>query len=141
VQFEYGDFETLIPAGAEAITRPDSGTGTAYFIDASPEFKAALATFDTSQEGSDARAHALNLVLSMARPHDAMTLLNLLRKVERPQRERVLDVLSRFVPLPAGVTHRQVLDLQPDAMDRCWRGLGFGNPKSWIRHWPDVLIG
>jgi hypothetical protein len=139
VQFELGDQQSVVPAGAEAITRPNLGPGTPCFQDARPEFKAALATFDTSPEGSDARARAIDVLLANARPRDAITLMSLLPKVDRPQRDRVLDVLARFVPIPKGVTREQILDLQMKAMDRYWRELGLGNPKSWLMHWRDVI--
>ena len=139
VQFEYGDIQALVPAGAEAVTRPDRGPGTPYFADASAVFKAALAEFDTSPEDSPARTSALDALLLIARPHDAITLMNLLRKVGRPQRERVLDLLVRTVPIPRGFTREQVLNLENDAMDHYWQDLGLGNPKNWIMHWKDML--
>lgn len=139
VQFELGDQQSVVPAGAEAITRPKLGPGTPCFQDARPEFKTALATFDTSPEGSDTRARAIDVLLASARPRDTITLMSLLPKVDRPQRERMLDVLARFVPLPEGVNRGQILDLQMKAMDRYWRELGLGNPKSWLMHWRDVI--
>ena len=139
VQFEYGDIQSLVPAGAEAVTRPNLGPGTPYFADASATFKAALANFDTNANDPEARARALDALLTTARPHDAITLLNLMRKGDRPQRERVLDVLSRSVPIPKGYTREQVLNLEDGAMSHYWTDLGFGNPKNWLMNWKDVL--
>lgn len=139
VEFELGDLQSVVPAGAEAITRPKLGPGTACLRDARPEFKAALAAFDTSAEGSEARSSAVGILLSTSRPQDSITLLNVLGKVERPERERVLDVLTRSVPIPRGVTREEVLDLQTKAMDLYWKELGLGNPKSWLMHWRDVV--
>ncbi len=139
VQFELGDQQSVVPAGAEAVTRPTLGPGTAYLGDAPTEFKAALASFDTSAEGSETRSRAVAVVLSTARPRDAMTLLSLMGKVDRSTRERVLDVLARSVPIPPGATREQVLDLETKALDLYWKKLGLGNPKSWIMRWRDVV--
>jgi hypothetical protein len=139
VQFEYGDAQSLVPADAEAVTRPGRGPGTPYFADAPADFKAALNAFDTSEESTDARTRALEAILAAARPRDAISLLNLLHKVPRPRRDRVLDLLSRFVPLPKGVTREQVLALELDAMNRYWTAVDPDNPKGWIMRWKDVL--
>ena len=42
IQFREGDLESLVPAGAEAVTRPGLGPGTAYFSDAAPMLDARL---------------------------------------------------------------------------------------------------
>jgi hypothetical protein len=139
VQFELGDQQSVVPAGAEAVTRPGLGPGTPFLRDAGPEFKAALAAFDTSPEGSAARARAVETLLATARARDAISLLSLFRKVDRAQRERVLEVLARFVPIPAGVAREGILELQTKEMDRYWEELGLGNPKSWIMRWKDVV--
>jgi hypothetical protein len=139
VQFEYGDQQTIVPAGAEAITRPNLGPGTAYFPDASAGFKAALNQLDFAPAGSSRADLAIETVVREARARDAISLLSLLHKVDRPQRERLLNALERFVPIPSGATREQVLNLDPAVMDRYWRELGLGNPKSWLLHWRDVL--
>jgi hypothetical protein len=139
VQFEYGDRTSIVPAGADAITRPKLGPGTAFFRDARPEFQDALASFDNSPEGSESQARSLDRLLASARPRDALTLLNLLRQTNRRDRERVLDVLDRLLPIPEGVSRQELLELQTAALDRYWSELGLGNPKSWIMRWRDVL--
>ncbi len=139
VLFEFGDQQTIVPAGAEAITRPNLGPGTAYFPDASAGFKAALNELDFAPAGSSRPDLAIETAVREARPRDAITLLSLLHKVDRPHREPLLNALERFVPIPSGATREEVLNLDPATMDRYWRELGLGNPKSWLLHWRDLL--
>jgi hypothetical protein len=139
VQFEYGDEQTIVPAGAEAITRPHVGPGSVHFPDATLAFRTALNTFDISAAGSDERSAAIAIITREARARDAVTLLSLLHKVGRPEREALLNALERFVPIPSGTLREQVLNLDPPVMDQYWHALGFGNPKSWIMHWRDVF--
>ncbi len=139
VEFESDDEQTTVPAGAEAITRPNLGPGTAYFPDATAGFKAALNELDFAPVGSRRPDLAIDTLVREARRRDAITLLSLLHKVDRPQREPLLNALQRFVPIPSGATREQVLSLDPAVMDRYWRELGLGNPKSWLLHWRDLL--
>jgi len=131
--------QTLVPAGAEAVTRPGRALGTAYFADATEVFRQGVTRFDTQRDDPIARAAALSTILAAARPRDAMTLLLILRKLPREERPRVLDRLTQFIPIPAGFRRDEVLDLQPRALDAYWHTLGLGNAKSWILNWRDVL--
>jgi hypothetical protein len=131
--------QTLVPAGAEAVTRPGLGLGTAYFADATEAFRQGVARFDTQRDDPIARANVVSAILAAARPRDAMTLLQMLRKLPREERALVLDRLTRFIPIPAGVPRDDVLDLQPRALDAYWHKLGLGNAKNWILNWRDVL--
>jgi hypothetical protein len=131
--------QTLVPAGAEAVTRPGLGLGTAYFADATEAFRQGVARFDMQSNDSLARANAVSTILTAARPRDAMTLLLILRKLPREERPPVLDRLTQFIPIPAGFRRDDVLDLQPRALDAYWHELGLGNAKSWILNWRDLL--
>lgn len=139
VEFETASTSVTIPAGAEAVTRPELGPGTPYFSDALAELKAAVAQFDSHPEEGPARKAALESILAAARPRDAFTLLTLLNQLPRAERAPVVDRLAAFVPIPAGYTRDEVLDLQLDAMNAYWSALHLGSPKSWIMHWKDVL--
>lgn len=140
VDFKTPSRTTLVPAGAEAATRPGLGPGTAYFSDAAPEFKAAITAFDSNSEESGVRVHSLEAIVATARPRDAFTLLSLLRQLPREQRAPVADRLAAFVPIPAGYRREDILDLRMDAMDEYWNQLRLGSPKSWIMNWKDVVM-
>ncbi len=139
VALERDEAQTLVPAGAEAVTRPDLGLGTAYFSDATEPFRQGLTRFDTHRDDPAARADAVSAILTSARPRDAMTLLVVLRKLPRDERAPVLDRLTQLVPIPAGFRRDDVLGLNEKALEAYWRALGLGNAKSWILNWRDVL--
>jgi ferric-dicitrate binding protein FerR (iron transport regulator) len=143
VQFELDERESLVPAGAEAVTRPGLGPGTPYFSDTSEAFKTALAQFDTSGGDPAARSRALTAVLAAAHKGDSISLMNLFRKIPAAERGRVFDRLSRFTPPPADVTRESVIALDQNTMNAWWRnlerGLGVGAPKNWIINWKDSL--
>jgi hypothetical protein len=140
VDFKTPSKSTLVPTGAEAATRPRLGPGTAYFSDAAPEFKSAIAAFDSNPEESVVRTHALDTILATARARDAFTLLSLLKQIPREQRAPVADRLAAFMPIPAGYTREDIIDLRMDAMDEYWNQLHLSSPKSWIMNWKDVVL-
>ena len=135
VEFETPLRSVTIPAGAEAVTRPELGPGTPYFSDATPTFKTAVLAFDSHPQD----AGALALIVSNARSRDALTLLSLLNRLPLSQRTVVLDRLVVLVPIPDGYTREDVLSLRTDAMDTYWKALDLGSPKSWLMNWMDVL--
>jgi ferric-dicitrate binding protein FerR (iron transport regulator) len=139
VEFETPLRSVMIPAGAEAVTRPELGPGTPYFSDAAPTFKTAVSTFDSHPDNDGARAAALASILADARPHDALTLLTLFSRLPPPQRAMVLDRLDAFDQIPDGYSREDVLNLRTDAMDAYWKELHLGSPKSWLMNWKDVL--
>jgi hypothetical protein len=140
VDFKTPSRSTLVPAGAEAVTRPGLGPGTAYFSDAAPEFKSAIAAFDSNPEESVVRTHALDTILATARARDAFTLLSLLQQIPRERRAPVADRLATFVPIPAGYTREDIIDLRMDAMNEYWNQLHLSSPKSWIMNWKDAVL-
>ena len=73
VGFEYKGRESYVPERARCLMRPEVGPGTPFYADASAAFQAALERFDFSQERA-----ALPVLLSEARPRDALTLWHLL---------------------------------------------------------------
>jgi hypothetical protein len=143
IEFESADRSVIVPAGAQAITRPGIGPGTPYFTDAVPAFKVAISEFDAHPDDAAQQSVALDHVLSSARLRDAFTLLNLFHEVTPEQRPRVLDGLASFVPIPAGYTRDDLLSMRQNAIAAYWNdvhaALHLDNPKSWIMRWKDVL--
>lgn len=113
---EWGERESLVPAGASAPTRPEVGPGTPAFDDASDRLRRALLDFDFGPSG---RA-ALDVVLTEARDRDTLTLWHLMWRVEVTERARVFERIVALTPLPAGVDRDRALALEPDTMRR-WR--------------------
>lgn len=133
VGFKLKGHESFIPAGAVAAIRPDSGPGTPYFEDASPKFRAALASFDFADSTPQQRARDLDIVLHEARSRDALTLWHLLARTDASQRATVYAKLARFVPPPPNVTEDGILHLDSSMMDRWWNALGFDDITVWRR--------
>jgi hypothetical protein len=134
VGFRLNGREAFIPAGAVGETRPGIGPGTPFFEDASPEFRAALATFDFAQLSDAERSAELSVVLANARKNDALTLWHLLSRTKGADRERVFDALQASVAAPPSVTREGVLRGDQAMLDAWWNELGFDDIAVW-RKW------
>ena len=134
VGFKLNGREAFIPAGAACATRLKVGPGTPYFENAPPELRAALERFDFTDSDPQQRAADLNLILSLARPHDALTLWHLLSRVDAGQRGLVYDKLEQLALPPADVTKDGILNLNRPMLDSWWNSLGFDNISVW-RQW------
>lgn len=113
---EWGERESLVPAGASAPTRPELGPGTPSFDDASDRLRRALLDFDFGASAGE----ALDVILVEARDRDTLTLWHLMWRVDAARRARVFDRIVALTPLPAGVDRDRALALEPDTMRR-WR--------------------
>src|SRR5262245_45747119 len=99
--------ESIVPAGAECITRPGLGPGTPYYTDASDALRGALESLDFGKGGSA----DVQVILSESRKKDAVTLWHLLPRVSQVDRGAVYDKLASFVPPPEGVSREGILKL------------------------------
>jgi hypothetical protein len=139
VQFQFADQQAIVPAGAIALTKPGLGPGTPFFEDATAEFRAALQRLDFGPNRYQ-DPQSLAIVLSQARPKDAITLLSLFARLNPTNRGPLFDRAAQFIPPPAGLTREQAIAAtnQP-AMDQWWKKLGLGDAKNWIVNWRDAL--
>jgi hypothetical protein len=139
VVFEFDDRQSIVPAGAAALTRRGAGPGTPFFEDASSAFRSALERLDFG-DGPDGDAGALGVVLAEARPKDTISLLTLLRRVPPNLRGMVFDRAAQFVPPPAGLTRQgAIAGTDTPGMDAWWKKLGLGDAKNWLVNWRDVF--
>lgn len=130
-----GDFRSaLVPAGAVSELDTELGPGSPYRADAAPAFRDALREYDRSGDPA-----ALEIVLRLARPRDAVTLIHLLEQGGRRDRATIYDRLAALAPPPSGVTRAAVLERDLRALDRWRRSLGLGGVKQWWRQWRDAL--
>ena len=139
VGFKLKGRESFIPAGAVCATRPGVGPGTPYFDDASEAFRAALTRLDFETLAPEQRDAALDVVLSQARPRDALTLWHLLARTEGATRARVYARLAALAPPPQGVARAGVLAGDRAMLDLWWNALGYGDTSLWRtfeRSWP-----
>jgi len=129
VAFEDHGRESFIPATAACVTRPGKGPGIPYYQDASPNLIDAVHRFDT-----DADQQAVGVLLSEARPRDALSVWHLLRRVPTDDRGRVYDRLADLMTVPAGVTRDGIVAGNPQMIDALWNALDLGD-TSWWRIW------
>jgi hypothetical protein len=133
VAFQWRDIECFIPAGAACTTKPGRGPGTPHFTDAPAQLQSRLAQFDADRDPA-----ALAVVLSAARPRDALTLWHLLGRTRGVERGEVFDRFSELVKLPPDATRARILAGDAKAMDASWNALGLGNTdwwRGWKRRW------
>src|SRR6184192_3523296 len=91
-----------------------AGPGIPYFDDAPENLKQALESF------AFAGNEALDIILAEARVRDTLTLWHLLSRVESGDRGRVYDRIAALTPVPAGVSRKQALKLDPETLNR-WK--------------------
>ncbi len=129
VAFQWNRIESFIPEGAACTTRLGHGPDTPYFRDAPRVFTKALAEFD-----HDGDRQALNALLEVARPRDALTLWHLLERTQSGERARVFTRFAELVDLPSNATRKGVLSGDRPSMDAAWDALKLGD-TSWWREW------
>ena len=116
VSFQWKGRESLVPAGASCRTRTKAGPGIPYFDDAPENLKEALEKFAFGKTDGD----VLNIILSVSRQRDTLTLWHLLSRVAPGDRPRVFDRMTALTPLPAGVSREKALALDSQTLTH-WR--------------------
>ena len=119
----------LSPQAPRAVHRRRTGPGIPYYQDATPQFMAALAEFESS-----GNAGALARVVAEARAKDGLSLWHLLTRVTGQQRRDVFDRFTRLIALPPQVNTERVLAGDPHMLDLCWNALGLDD-ADWWREW------
>ena len=124
VALEKDGRESIVPAGAIALTKKGKGLGTPFAEDASLKFQNALYEFDFENGGSG----ALQTIINEASLYDSLTLWHLLSRVEKSERGRVFDALAVQVKPPAKVTREGILRLDKKMLDAWWQEI----EKVWF---------
>ena len=132
VGLERAGRDAYVPEGAVCAMRNDAGPGTPRYEDAPSGYAEALTVLDFFLADDPRRPAALELVLSTARPRDAMTLWHLLTRGSPDERARVYDRLATLVPPPEGVTRELILAGDRAALSRWWDQLGV-DVRTWWR--------
>lgn len=133
VAFDDRGRQSFIPQGAVGATRPGAGPGTPRYEDAPSGYAQALAVLDFNESDHAARAAALDLILSRARPRDALTLWHLLSRGTHDERTRVYERLAALRQPPRGVTREAVLAGDRDALMAWWDSFSFEGTRWWQR--------
>ena len=133
VAFDYDGRQAYIPQGAVGATRPGVGPGTPRYEDAPSGYADALAVLDFGEADEQARTRALDLILSQARPRDALTLWHLLSRGTSEERTRVYDRLAALSAPPRGVSRDAILSGNREALMTWCDSFGFEGTRWWQR--------
>lgn len=117
VALERNGRESIVPAGAMALTKKGKGVGTPFSEEASPKFQAALYKFDFENGGSQ----MLQTIIREASLYDSLTLWHLLSRTQKTEREKVFDALAVQIKPPANVTREGILKLDKKMMAAWWK--------------------
>lgn len=116
VALENGTRESIVPAGAIALTRKGKGIGTPFADDSSAVLQSALYRFDFENGGGA----ALETIIKESNLYDSLTLWHLVSRVEQQDRGRIFDALAAHVKPPAKVTREGILRLDKKMLDAWW---------------------
>lgn len=105
VQTQYD--ESVFPQGFELKLDDERGMGLPYPSDSDPSYVNQLEEYIFNGK----KLNVLTIVLNKSKEEDAVTLWNLLRRVDDMQREQVYAKLAELVPPPKEVKKQEVLDL------------------------------
>lgn len=116
VALERDGRESIVPAGAMAITKKGKGLGTPFAENASAEYRSALYEFDFENGGEK----SLRTLLKNPNIKTSVTLWHLLSRVPENKREKVFNALLSLVKLPDGATESGILNLDAEMLEK-WR--------------------
>jgi hypothetical protein len=119
VSFERDTREVIVPAGARCDLRAGVGPGTPYETEATAELRDALARADFASHESG----AIDAVLAASTENDAVTLWHLIPRAQGAERERVIDRLASWVPLPENTTRAGIVELDKRMLELWWEEL------------------
>jgi hypothetical protein len=94
-----GGRESIVPEGKFCVTKQDFGPGTPFREDSSPLLKKALMEFDFGTCGGE----CVNAIIKNAKKTDAVTLVNIMPRVNDEERTRVYDRVAFFYPAPKNI--------------------------------------
>src|SRR5437764_316199 len=100
--------QSLVPRGASATFDAEGMLTPPVFDDAPVAFKEAV------------RRHDIAQIVALARPRDALTLLNLFSRTNDEERLLVYDRLAQLVPPPAEITRQSMRWWSPGVTDAWW---------------------
>ncbi len=91
--------ESIVPEGKYCVTKKDFGPGTPFREDSSPQFRQALMDFDFGNCGSQ----CVNVILKNAKKTDAVTLVNIIPRVDAEYKTRVYEKAANFCTPPKNI--------------------------------------
>jgi hypothetical protein len=113
VSLEQNGRQSLVPAGKFCMSKTGIGPGTPFRKNTSEELKNALIKYDFGEGGSE----ALNTILKYAKKSDAVTLVNILPRVDNDSKSKVYARVSEFVPPPRRIAHDSIPFIKIDQLN------------------------
>ena len=117
IVFSSLNLQTPIGAGYYLEMKNGYDLGVPYRLNASPVLIEELDKYLFKSGGLE----SLQNILSAAVEEDAVTLWNLIRRVDKNEIILLYDKLNTFYPVPEGVTKRLVMNLKKDILDLWWQ--------------------
>ncbi|RPI13558.1 MAG: hypothetical protein EHM58_18195 [Ignavibacteriae bacterium] len=114
VALESNGRQSLVPAGRYCMSKIGIGPGTPYRKNTSDEFKKALMKYDFGNGGSE----SINTMLKYATKPDAVTLVNILPRVDEQLRHKVYARVYAFVPPPGNYRQDSVPYLDMEKLNK-----------------------
>ncbi len=102
-----GGRESIVPEGKFCVLKKDVGPGTPFRGDTSPKLKQALMDFDFGECGSQ----CVNVILKNSKKTDAVTLINIIPRVDKEYKTLVYNKVSDYCTPPK--------NLPKDSIPRC----------------------
>src|SRR4029079_8727959 len=91
--------ESVVPEGKFCVTKQDIGPDTPFREDSSPQLKKALMEFDFGNCGGQ----CIKTILNNSKKTDAVTLVNMMPRVEEQYRTEVYNKVANYCPPPKNV--------------------------------------
>jgi hypothetical protein len=100
--------QSLVPEGKYCVTKQDMGPGTPFREDSSPQLKKALMEFDFGNCGGE----CVNVILKNAKKTDAVTLVNILPRVEEQYKNVVYQKAATYCTPPVNMRRDSVPNMR-----------------------------
>ncbi|KFN49146.1 FecR domain-containing protein [Arenimonas composti] len=137
VQIDGGRHEVLVPEGARVEFDADGNPGLPWDLGADPRFVTALRTLVAQQGTTD--DDSLQALLALARPQDAISLLQALQRYPALADGPLYDRLAGMMPAGAVVERDAVRKGWATALSPWWDALPYPRAKRWWLQWPDAF--
>jgi hypothetical protein len=96
--------ESIVPEGKFCVTKQEFGPGTPFREDSSPKLKKALMEFDFGNCGGQ----CINTILDNSKKTDAVTLVNILPRVDEQFRAQVYNKVANYCPPPRKIARDSI---------------------------------
>ena len=130
--------EVLVPQGTQVRVNGDGAAGTPHAFGASDAFVVALEAIDARNGAVAPDGEEVRRLLAGSQPHDAISLLVLLRDYPQLAEGPMFERLAILLPSPLATRDHWRADRMA-VLNAWWDALPYPRVKRWWTQWPDVL--